>query len=430
MNGRGKWWALGLVAVAILGGSAAIGFSGGMRALILPAESGSNRTVVQVADWDSLGAPARLQPTPSPLPRELVDQVDAEYALLGNIYERTAASVVNIDVLVAFQEQFDAEQVGSGSGFVYDQQGHIVTNSHVVRDADGIQVTFRDGYVTEAEMVGIDDFSDLAVIRVDVDPERLLPVTLGNVEGLYVGQRVIAIGNPFGLESSLTVGVISALGRTLPSAELLDPTQQPFKNPAIIQVDAEINPGNSGGPLLNSYGEVIGINTAIRTESGTFQGVGFAVPVSTVRRVVPELIETGQVAYSWLGISSLSSDGGYSLAGMAEALDLPVTEGVLIQQITPGSPADEAGLRGGVDTGRVVRGQSVLTGGDIIVAINGVPIDSMDNLVDYLVVHTRPDDSIVMTVIRDGATLDVTVRLGSRGNAPDTEIEATAEPEP
>ncbi len=428
MNGRGRWLVLGLVAGLILAGGAAIVLSGGMRALILPADSGSTQAVVRAEDWPSLGLPARLQPTPSPLPRDLIDQVDAEYALLGNVYERTALSVVNIDVLVSFQEQFDAEPVGSGSGFVYDQAGHIVTNSHVVRDADGIQVTFRDGYVTEAELVGIDDFSDLAVIRVDVAPERLLPVTLGSIEGLYVGQRVIAIGNPFGLESSLTVGVISALGRTLPSAELLDPTQQPFKNPAIIQVDAEINPGNSGGPLLNTYGEVIGINTAIRTESGTFQGVGFAVPISTVRRVVPELIETGQVAYSWLGISALSPEGGYSLAGMAEALDLPVSEGVLIQQITPGSPAEAAGLRGGVDTGQVIRGQPVLTGGDIIVAIDGVPVESMDGLVDYLVVNTRPDDSIVMTVIRDGETLDVTVHLGSRANAPDTT--ATIEPEP
>ena len=343
------WMVAGVVVVGLLAGAVLVMLSGGVQTLIAADGGAANtRTVEHVADWPGQGV-ALLQPTPSPLPHDLIDQLDAEYSLLGNVYARVSPSVVNIDVLVAFAEDVDPETVGSGSGFVYDMDGHIVTNSHVVRDADAVQVTFRDGYVTEAEVVGIDDFSDLAVLRVDVDPVRLLPVTIGDVSALYVGQRVIAIGNPFGLESSMTAGVISALGRTLPSAELLDPNQQPFKNPAIIQIDAEINPGNSGGPLLNSYGEVIGINTAIRTEDGTFQGVGFAVPVSTVTRVIPDLIDDGEVAYSWLGISSLSPEGGYNLAGLAEALDLPVSEGVLIQEVTAGSPADEAGLRGGIN---------------------------------------------------------------------------------
>jgi S1-C subfamily serine protease len=267
--------------------------------------------------------------------------------------------------------------------------------------------------VTEAELVGLDDFSDLAVIRVDVDPARLIPVTLADPGGLYVGQRVIAIGNPFGLASSMTTGTISALGRTLPSGQLLDPTLEPYNNPSIIQVDAEINPGNSGGPLLNSYGEVVGVNTAIRTESGTFQGVGFAVPVSTVLRVVPELIEKGQVEYSRLGVSSLSPEGGFSVAGLAEELNLPVTQGVLIQEVTPGSPADRAGLRGG--TGQMMlRGQGILTGGDIVVAINGQFVSTMDDLVDYLVVNTRPGDEVTLTIIRNGETLEVPVTLDSR----------------
>jgi len=296
---------------------------------------------------------------------------------------------------------------------VYDLDGHIVTNSHVVRDADGIRVTFRDGYVADAELVGLDDFSDLAVIRVDVDPARLLPVTLAEVDKLYVGERVIAIGNPFGLASSMTTGMISALGRTLPSGQLLDPNLDRYNNPSIIQVDAEINPGNSGGPLLNSYGEVIGVNTAIRTETGIFQGVGFAVPVSTVLRVVPELIETGEVRYSRLGISSLSPEGGFTVAGLAEPLGLPVTQGVLIQEVTLDSPAARAGLQGGTEE-LVLRGLGFFTGGDIIVAIDDVFIETMDDLVSYLVVHTRPGDEVTLTVIRGDQTLEVPVTLDSR----------------
>ncbi len=369
-----------------------------------------------IARYDGLPAAAGaagLGPTPSPLPPDFVQAVDAEYLLISNIYERVSPSVVNINVAVAV-ENASAVPSGSGSGFVYDRQGHIVTNSHVVNGASEIEVIFRDGYVANAELVGIDDFSDLAVIRVQVDESRLLPVTMGDSEALYVGQRVIAIGNPFGLESSLTYGVISALGRTLPSAQLLDPTRQPFNNPSIIQIDAEINPGNSGGPLLDSYGTVIGVNTAIRTETGQFQGVGFAVPASTVQRVVPELIERGRVAYSWLGISSLAVEGGFGLAGLAEPLGLPVTSGVLLQTVTPDSPADRAGLRGGTNNGTVVRGREIYVGGDIIVAINGQYVDNMDDLVSYLVVNTRPGDEVTLTVIRNGDTLEIPVVLGER----------------
>lgn len=369
--------------------------------------------VITRVEWQAhVAGDALLQPTPSPLPPDVVDAADAEFRLLSNVYYRVSPSVVNIDVTVEQTERLD--QTGSGSGFVYDTSGHIITNSHVVRDSSAIQVTFRDGYVAEAEIVGIDDFSDLAVIRVSTDPARLLPVTLGRTDDLLVGQRVIAIGNPFGLDSSMTSGAISAIGRTLPSAQLLDPTQQPFNNPSIIQIDAQINPGNSGGPLLNSYGEVIGVNTAIRTETGQFQGVGFAVPVSTVRRVVPELIASGRVAYSWLGISSLAVEGGFSLAALAEPLGLPVTSGVLLQTVTPGSPADEAGLRGGANDGTMVRGREIYVGGDIIVAIDGTFVDTMDDLVGYLVVNTVPGQQVMMTVVREGQTLEIPVVLGER----------------
>ncbi len=411
MSVRMRWFLLGGVVVILWGGAA--------LAVLRRASTEAARPQPQVVlDRD---APASrtgltdLQPTPSPLPPDIVAAVDAEYRLVSNVYYRVSPSVVNIDVTVASTD-IVTDQTGSGSGFVYDLAGHIITNSHVVRDAQSIEVTFRDGYVTEATLLGLDDFSDLAVLKVSADPARLLPVTLGSTESLYVGQRVIAIGNPFGLESSLTTGVISALGRTLPSAQLLDPSQQAFNNPAIIQVDAEINPGNSGGPLLDSSGSVIGVNTAIRTETGQFQGVGFAVPVSTLTRVVPEIITSGRVTYSWLGISSLSSDSGFGLAGLAEPLNLPVTSGVLLQTVEPGSPADQAGLRGGTNNGTVVRGREIYVGGDIIVAIDGIYVESMDDLVGYLVVNTLPGDEVVMTVIRDGATLEIPVVLGARPN--------------
>lgn len=378
---------------------------------------GATQPVARAVDFPvQLGNPALLQPTPSPLPPDLVEQADLQFLLLRNVYDRVSPSVVNIDVAVSFHQDIqniDPIEVSSGSGFIYDTNGYIITNSHVVRDADGLRVTFRDGYVTSAQVVGIDDFSDLAVIKVEVDPARLLPVTFGNADDLFVGQRVIAIGNPFGLESSMTTGTISALGRTLPSAQMLDPTQQPFNNPSIIQVDAQINPGNSGGPLLNSFGHVIGVNTAIRSETGTFQGVGFAVPASTVLRVVPELIEQGRMAYSWLGISSLSPEGGFSLAGLAEPLNLPVTAGVLIQEVTPDSPADRAGLRGGTRTA-TIRGRDIYVDGDIIVAINDVFVETMDDLVNYLVVNTRPGDEVTLTVLRGGETLEFSVVLGER----------------
>ncbi|MBC8171290.1 MAG: trypsin-like peptidase domain-containing protein, partial [Anaerolineae bacterium] len=252
------------------------------------------------------------------------------------------------------------------------------------------------------------------VIKVNVKAERLIPLTLGDSELMKVGQRVIAIGNPFGLVSSMTVGVVSGLGRNLRSAELIDPEAIPgFQNPSIIQVDAQINPGNSGGPLFNSQGEVIGVNTAIRSGSGVFEGVGFAVPANTVRRVVPELIADGAVNYAWLGINSLSAEAGYGVAGLAETLNLPVTSGVLLSGVTPNSPAGTAGLRGGTRSVRV-REQDVCVGGDIIVAVNGIYVDNLDELVAYLVMNSKPDDVINLLIVRGDETFEVPVTLQSR----------------
>ncbi|MEO0565549.1 MAG: trypsin-like peptidase domain-containing protein, partial [Chloroflexota bacterium] len=349
-----------------------------------------------------------------PVSDAVIAAADAEHTLLANLYERLAPSVVFIEVVVGDEDDLVFQDVGNGSGFIYDANGHIVTNAHVVKDASEVRVTFNDGYVAEAEIIGLDSYSDLAVIQVDVEVSRLFPLELGDSDIARVGERAIVIGNPFGLASSLTTGIISAKGRQLPSAQLIDSTVPGgFQNPSIIQVDANINPGNSGGPLLNSLGEVIGVNTAIRTESGTFEGVAFAVPSSTVARVVPELIANGIVDYAWIGISALSAAEGFGVASLAEPLNLPVTTGVLLNTVTPGSPAAKAGLLGGEET-VMIRGREVCTGGDIIVAVDGQPVLTMDELVTYLVTNNSPGDVIDVRVIRDRETLEIPVELEGR----------------
>ena len=356
---------------------------------------------------------AQAAPTPTTVPDELIAAADAEYQLLANIYARLVPSVVNIEVVLETPHDSIMTSTASGSGFVYDRDGHIVTNAHVIDGVRSITVTFSDGFVTSAELVGEDLYSDLAVVRVNVDPARLLPVTFANSDEVRVGQRAIAIGNPFGLASSMTTGIISAIGRQLPSADMVAGSGAGFQNPSILQVDAPINPGNSGGPLLNSRGELIGVNTAIRTESGVFEGVGFAVPSSTVARVVPDLLDDGQVSYSWIGITSQSNEDGFSVPALAETLHLPVQAGVLISGVTPGSPAAEAGLRGG-SREVVVRDRPICVGGDIIVAVNDIAIRSMDDLVAYLVVNTRPGDSVTMRIVRGTDTFDLPVTLKAR----------------
>ncbi|HEX2906110.1 MAG TPA: trypsin-like peptidase domain-containing protein, partial [Phototrophicaceae bacterium] len=355
---------------------------------------------------------------PTPVSDDVIRAADAEHLLLANLYERVTPSVVNVEVTIEIPDHPDVSgAVSSGSGFVYDLNGHIVTNAHVAEDAVEIYVTFSDGYVAEAKLIGLDLFSDLAVIKVDVPAEHLHPVVIGDSEILQVGDRAIAIGNPFGLASSMTVGIVSALGRQLPSAELLSNDITPgFQNPSIIQVDTDINPGNSGGPLLNSHGEVIGVNTAIRTESGVFQGVGFAVPVSTLRRVVPELIETGQVAYPWVGITSQPSEAGLGVVALAEPLNLPVSAGVMIENVTPDSPAAKAGLQGGSRVEQI-RGLDVCVGGDIIVAVNQQYIATMDELLAYLVANTRPGDTVNFMIVRGSETFEVPVELEPRPTA-------------
>ncbi len=351
-------------------------------------------------------SPAVLVVTPTPLSEADLAELDAQDALLTNIYQRASPSVVYIEVLL--DHGVGLEQLGSGSGFVIDGQGHVVTNNHVIENADTLKVTFSDGTVTDdVEVIGRDSYSDLAVIKVNVGSDRLTPLELGDSDALQVGQRVVAIGNPFGLQGTMTVGVVSAVGRALRSRVLEGGA---FSNPAIIQTDAAINPGNSGGPLLDSRGRVVGVNTAIRSQTGVNTGVGFAVPVNTVKRIVPVLIEQGDYEYPYLGITS---DTYFTVAELAEPLDLPVNRGVLISEVQPGTAAAEAGLEGG-DREVEVMGRPVLAGGDIITAIDAVELHNFEDLVAYLVSDTEVGQEVTLTIIRDGEQMEIPVTLGKR----------------
>jgi len=362
---------------------------------------------------------AQAAPTPTALPEADLAEFDAEERVLINLYERVNPAVVYI--LISQETRTSRGTVeqpaGSGSGFVIDREGHIVTNNHVVADAGKIRVTFADGSTAPARLIGADAYSDLAVIKVDVPAEQLVVAELGDSSKLRPGQRVIAIGNPFGLQGTMTLGIISALGRTLPESGG-EGAGGTFINPDVIQTDAAINPGNSGGPLLDSRGRVIGVNTAIRTTNQTLlgqpanSGIGFAVPVNTVKRVAPELIERGSVRYPYLGITSRES---FSLAGLADRLGVEVKQGVLVFSVARGGPAERAGLRGGDENNTVViDGVPVPLGGDIITAIDGAPVKDFSDLISKLTANYRVGDRVTLTIIRDGRTQQVEVELGER----------------
>jgi 2-alkenal reductase len=352
----------------------------------------------------------QINPTTAPLPSavpalQAIDP-DAEEQLLINLYERVNPAVVNIDV--AAETFGDLSEFGGGSGFVVDKAGHIVTNNHVVEDADEVRVTFYDGVVTKASIVARDEDSDLAVLKIDVDPDRLFPLSFGDSSDLRVGQRVIAIGNPWDLGGTMTVGIVSALGRSLPGR--ITPDLGQYSIPDLIQTDAAINPGNSGGPLLDSGGRVVGINTAIRSEGRFNAGVGFAVPVDIVKRVVPALISDGRYRYPYLGITV---NNEVTVADLAGELALPVQRGVLISEVRPAGPADQAGLRGG--SGQMdFLGRPVVTGGDIILAINNYQLRDFDDLIAYLVRETSVGEEVTLTVLRDTETFQVPLTLGER----------------
>jgi 2-alkenal reductase len=354
-----------------------------------------------------------LPPAPTALAPSILAEADAEEQLLINIYERVNPSVVNIEVTVersgpsSLPDNLFPNQ-GQGSGFVVDSQGHVVTNNHVVADAERVNVTFSDGSTVPAELIGTDPDSDIAVLKVNVPAESLRPIQWGDSDEIKVGQRAVAIGNPFGLKGTLTSGIISALGRSLPTES------GAFRIPEIIQTDAAINPGNSGGPLLNSNGEVIGVNTAIvprQTQFGerSFLGVGFAVPANLVQRVVPSLVEKGKFEHPWIGFQGTTVN-----PEIAEAMGLDRAAGALVVEIISGSPADEAGLRGGTREIVFESGLDTIIGGDVIVAINGDPVASMDGLISYLSQRGAVGDMLTLTIIRSGEEQQVEVTLGPR----------------
>jgi S1-C subfamily serine protease len=387
---------LGLLALALLGWGLMVQWPGAgvsEAAPFAPVKVAASAT--SLSDGGLVEADVEeVVATPTPLPDAPLALAYAEEQLFTELYQRVSPSVVYIEITTR------SNQTGGGSGFVWDTKGHIVTNNHVVESARRIEVTFADETTAEAAVVGTDPDNDLAVIKVDVPASRLHPAELGESDALRVGQLAVAIGNPFGFEQTMTTGIVSGLGRVVRQ-------QSGFSLPQLIQTDAAINPGNSGGPLLDSYGRVIGVTTLIYSNSGTNAGVGFAVPVDTVKRVVPSLMTTGRYADPWLGIQGTSIT-----SQLTEALDLSVKEGVLVQSVVEDGPADKAGLRGG---NRQVRLDSVAltTGGDIIVAIDDTSVQDMDDLIVYLA-DTSVGQRVTLTVLRDGRQQRIQVTLGER----------------
>lgn len=409
----------------------------------------------------ALGQAAELQPTATAAPAQVAPMQGAEASdllaayqgTLTSLYEQVSPSVVNIRVLVrgnalsfgggqlpdlpfdlpgmpqspndGENSQPDVQPYGQGlgSGFVWDKEGYIVTNNHVVDGAEKIEVAFSDGSIYQAELVGADADSDLAVIKVDVPADMLQPVQIADSDQVKVGQLAIAIGNPYGLEGTMTAGIVSALGRTLPVGEGMTMSGPAYSIPDIIQTDAPINPGNSGGVLVDANGQVIGVTAAIESTSGANAGIGFVIPSNIVRRVVPSLIENGSFAHPYLGIK-----GTDMIPDLATAMDLDSNQrGALVVEVSPNTPADKAGLRGS-DRQVTVDGQEARVGGDVIVAINGQPVNDMDDLIAYLSESTVVGQQVVLTVLRNGEQTDVNVVLEARPgqSAPQAETAQTS----
>ena len=301
---------------------------------------------------------------------------------------------------------------GLGSGFVIDNEGHIVTNYHVVRGANELEIAFASGFKTRGEILGADIDSDIAVIKVDAPAEELYPIPMGISSQLQVGQAVVAIGNPHGLDGTMTVGIISSLGRTMDSMREA-PGGGIFTSGDIIQTDAAINPGNSGGPLLNLYGEVVGVNVAIDTTSFDFtgqpinSGIGFAISIDIVKRVVPNLITEGKFDYPYIGISSLPEINLFQ----QEFLELPVPYGAYILTVVPDSPADLAGLRAGTQE---TDDPLLPMGGDLIIAIDDQDVRDFSDLIGYIFKYKSPGDTVVLTIFRDNEQLELDLTLDKR----------------
>ncbi len=390
----------------------------------------ANPAPVQPAPTKALSAPA-AGTVPS---GGSTDLLAAYQGTLENIYTSVSPSVVNIRVvqkvaasgtttsqqipgfpffnLPQGQQQAPQQyQTALGSGFVWDQSGHIVTNNHVVSGADKIEVTFSDGTIVPATLVGADPDSDLAVIKVDVAADQLHPVTLADSTAIKVGELAVAIGEPFGLEGSMTTGIISAVGRSLPADQT---AAQSYTIPDVIQTDAPINPGNSGGVLVDAAGQVLGVTSAIDSPVRASSGVGFAIPSSIVNNVVPALITNGKYVHSWLGIS-----GASLVPELATAMNLDASQrGALVEEIMPNSPAQKAGLQGS-NKQVTIEGQNAIVGGDVITAIDNQPVLQMDDLIAYLADSTKVDQTVTLTILRNGKqqTVDVTLAARPSSNA-------------
>ena len=318
------------------------------------------------------------------------------------VYEKVADGVVNVtSTAVQMDFFFNAFPTqGSGSGSMIDTKGHILTNHHVVANAQKLEVTLGDGSKWPAKLIGSDPDHDLAVIKIEAPKEKLKVISMGDSKTLRIGQKVLAIGNPFGLQRTLTTGIISSLGRTIRSevGTLIED---------VIQTDAAINPGNSGGPLLNSDGEIVGINSAIISPSGGSVGIGFSIPVNTAKRVVPELISKGYVSYPWIGATIQTL-----IPEVAKYLKLKIERGAMIAEAVKGGPAEKAGLKGGdqrVQVGNMI----VMAGGDIVVKADQHDVKTHDELIRYIR-EKKPGDTILLKVFRKGDFVDVKVTLGER----------------
>ena len=359
--------------------------------IVAPVAAVENTTAADV------GGPAEVAARPTAAGTTLpvsvpatVSTPDLEASIIG-VYQRANPAVVYVVV----------PSVGSGSGFVYSRDGYVVTNYHVVESGRGYEVVFSNGERQNAELIGSDADSDLAVLKVDSLPDGVEPLSLGDSDGIQVGQFVVAIGNPFGEQGSISFGIVSGVGRSLPSQRATT-SGTTYSLPEVIQTDAPINPGNSGGPLLNLAGEVLGVNSAIATTTGANSGVGFSIPVSAVRLIAPRLIEEGRYAYPYMGAGF---DGEVTLDEQS-TYDLPQTQGAYVISVTAGSPADEAGL--------VAANPSSGRGGDLVVAIDDRPIVDFFDLNSYLVFHTQVGQTISITVLRNGDTVVLPLTLGAR----------------
>ena len=322
---------------------------------------------------------------------------------LVELFEKSEEGVVKIKVVrIGSQGTVQGDIGGMGSGFVYDNLGHIITNAHVVDGADKATVTFLDGSQYNAEIIGKDKFTDIAVIKVSEKPRLLHPLEIGDSSLLQVGEQVAAIGNPFGLSGSMTSGIVSQIGRLIAAQD------SGFSIPDVIQTDAAINPGNSGGPLLNMRGQVIGINTAIQSISGEFVGIGFAVPSNTVSKIVPTLIEEGKYPHPWIGISGKDID-----PDLARVLDLKQAKGFLVITVVDDSPADKAGLKGMSQT-QIINGEEYPADGDIIISVDGKEVRKISDILIHLQREKSVGDEMVLGILRDGDFMHLTLKLVER----------------